>query len=409
MESVATLRTRLGELATSIALQKKVLDDLERTRAHTQRQLNAILDPIARLPLEISSDIFLRCLPDVCRIHPSTAPILFLGICASWAKIALSTPALWATIHVDFPRAKGFERLFDSYLTRTRSRDLCLSLGGRIDPAIFPLLVQQAYRVKRLDLRQIRSNSDLLVTRTASFSNLKTLTLSAVGETSPAMIDINALLSMLGAAPGLVECTIDDIYTTGDRPAALTLPSLQSLYLGRDPRCCLCSSRILRYVTLPALRILLIYNLDIGADDMTSFLTRSAAPLKSLALRDPIDDWEIPSIARIFGLMPALANLRMFFVEPDANIFSLLDSSSNGIFPELRNLEITTAHGGDVRVWADTIYRTVSARRSQLGSARIVLPHGTNRPDPDVLDPFRQLVAECGMKVHFGAEELNLI
>ncbi|KAJ7204619.1 hypothetical protein C8J57DRAFT_1100717, partial [Mycena rebaudengoi] len=102
-DTVAALRKRLGELASSITLQKKVLHDLEHSRAATRRQLNTILDPIARLPLEITSDIFMRCLPEVCRPNARTAPILFLNVCATWAEIALSTPALWATIHVDFP------------------------------------------------------------------------------------------------------------------------------------------------------------------------------------------------------------------------------------------------------------------------------------------------------------------
>ncbi|KAJ7229651.1 hypothetical protein C8J57DRAFT_1583039, partial [Mycena rebaudengoi] len=102
-DTVAALRKRIGELASSIALQRKVPDDLERSRADTQHQLNTLLDPIARLPLEISSDIFLHCLPEVCRPNARTAPMLFLNVCATWAEIALSTPALWATIHVDFP------------------------------------------------------------------------------------------------------------------------------------------------------------------------------------------------------------------------------------------------------------------------------------------------------------------
>ncbi|KAJ7236160.1 hypothetical protein C8J57DRAFT_1088446, partial [Mycena rebaudengoi] len=98
---------RVDELSASIALQKKILEDLERTRADTQRQLNTILDPIARLPLEITSDIFLHCLPEVCRPNADIAPMVLLRVCATWAEIALSTPALWATIHVDYPRAKG--------------------------------------------------------------------------------------------------------------------------------------------------------------------------------------------------------------------------------------------------------------------------------------------------------------
>ncbi|KAJ7203724.1 hypothetical protein C8J57DRAFT_1030880, partial [Mycena rebaudengoi] len=102
-DAVAALRKRLGELASSIALQEKVLYDLERSRAATRHQLNTILDPIARLSLEISSDIFMCCLAEVCRPNVRTAPILFLNACATWAEIALSTPALWVTIHVDFP------------------------------------------------------------------------------------------------------------------------------------------------------------------------------------------------------------------------------------------------------------------------------------------------------------------
>ncbi|KAJ7236209.1 hypothetical protein C8J57DRAFT_1088451, partial [Mycena rebaudengoi] len=101
-ETVAALRKRLGELASSIALQKKALDALERTRADTQRQLNTILDPIARFPLEVASDIFVRCLPKNCRPNANTAPMIFLNVCATWAEITLSTPSLWATIDIEF-------------------------------------------------------------------------------------------------------------------------------------------------------------------------------------------------------------------------------------------------------------------------------------------------------------------
>ncbi|KAJ7235974.1 hypothetical protein C8J57DRAFT_1144813, partial [Mycena rebaudengoi] len=107
--------------------QRKVLEDLERGRADIQRQLNCLLDPITRLPVEISSEIFIHCL------DPTTAPLLLLRICTAWANIARSTPALWDTIYASFPRAKGFEHLFDSYLARSQSRGLALTLGGEFD------------------------------------------------------------------------------------------------------------------------------------------------------------------------------------------------------------------------------------------------------------------------------------
>ncbi|KAJ7233766.1 hypothetical protein C8J57DRAFT_1090310, partial [Mycena rebaudengoi] len=74
-----------------------------------QHQLNCLLDPITQLPFEISSEIFILCLPDSGpagdrRPNPAAAPLLLLRICTAWADIARSTPVLWDTIHVHFPR-----------------------------------------------------------------------------------------------------------------------------------------------------------------------------------------------------------------------------------------------------------------------------------------------------------------
>ncbi|KAJ7366809.1 hypothetical protein DFH08DRAFT_663894, partial [Mycena albidolilacea] len=68
------------------------------------RQLNAIRDPVERLPFDISSEIFLQCLPSSKysestvfppKPRPLTAPMLLLNICNAWTGVALSTPALW--------------------------------------------------------------------------------------------------------------------------------------------------------------------------------------------------------------------------------------------------------------------------------------------------------------------------
>ncbi|KAJ7205851.1 hypothetical protein C8J57DRAFT_1405192, partial [Mycena rebaudengoi] len=128
-DSVSLLRARLADISTSIDRQKKVLEDLERSRTDTQHQLNCLLDPISRLPVEISSEIFIHCLPDHDERDPTT-----------WANIARSTPALWDTIRLDFPRAEGFEHLFDSYLARSQSRGLALTLVGDLEEDILGVL-----------------------------------------------------------------------------------------------------------------------------------------------------------------------------------------------------------------------------------------------------------------------------
>jgi hypothetical protein len=54
---VQELRVRIGNLETEIDLQKKLLRKLEDNRMLAQCQLNTVLDPVACLPLKLSSNI----------------------------------------------------------------------------------------------------------------------------------------------------------------------------------------------------------------------------------------------------------------------------------------------------------------------------------------------------------------
>ncbi|KAJ7640326.1 hypothetical protein DFH06DRAFT_955554, partial [Mycena polygramma] len=91
--SVAELRASIAKLSAEIDLQKTRLKKLETDRSLAHRQLNAVLDPVERLPVEISSEIFLQSLPS----FPSAGaePVLRLDICHAWTEIAVSTPSLW--------------------------------------------------------------------------------------------------------------------------------------------------------------------------------------------------------------------------------------------------------------------------------------------------------------------------
>ncbi|KAJ6477595.1 hypothetical protein C8R45DRAFT_833399, partial [Mycena sanguinolenta] len=92
--SVDELRARIVQLDSDIELQKKVLDKLEKDRTLVKRQLNAALDPVTRLPLELSSEIFLQSLAPS-PTGKQDVPTALLRICNAWTNIALSTPRLW--------------------------------------------------------------------------------------------------------------------------------------------------------------------------------------------------------------------------------------------------------------------------------------------------------------------------
>ncbi|KAJ7745197.1 hypothetical protein DFH07DRAFT_833809 [Mycena maculata] len=88
------VRTRIEEISSAIARQKEILRSLEiqKSAAHGELKFNAIRDPMSRLPLEISSEIFAQCLPARPKIHPLQAPTIFLGVCRLWRDIALYAP-----------------------------------------------------------------------------------------------------------------------------------------------------------------------------------------------------------------------------------------------------------------------------------------------------------------------------
>ncbi|KAJ7146177.1 hypothetical protein C8R44DRAFT_599326, partial [Mycena epipterygia] len=89
-----TLRDRLAALDAQISV-------LEAERKIIRKELRTISYPVLKLPPEITSGIFVHCLPTL----PSDprlleAPLLLLGICKGWREIALQTPALWASFKI---------------------------------------------------------------------------------------------------------------------------------------------------------------------------------------------------------------------------------------------------------------------------------------------------------------------
>ncbi|KAJ6464819.1 hypothetical protein DFH09DRAFT_1382090 [Mycena vulgaris] len=411
MSDAAALRTRLEDISFAIAHHQEIIHDLEKTRTAVQRDLNAILDPMARLPLEISSDIFTRCLPDIPRADRLTAPMVLLKVSHSWSKIALSTSTLWTSIQIEFPRAQGFEHLFDAWLKRAGTRATSLALRGPLPRAVAAVVNQHAPRMQTLQL-YFASETPLVHINT-SFPSLTSLTIAHAhrgpGHPIHFMYNPSGCAELIRAAPNLVECNFDGVYYSHIPPTdlrAFTHTSLRHLRLGREDdedR----SAFILPYLTLPVLQTLYIPGFAVSQDIIISFLTRSAPPLQLLY----IEYWSTQSLTTIFTLVPGLADLELLGTEEDFEFLTVLATSHN-LLPNLRTLTIREFSPDHAEY--EHLVSVLSARRvagpSQLQSFRLLWSKCSpeDKPDAEIIAALRQLV-EGGMHIHIGTTDTNFV
>ncbi|KAJ7822502.1 hypothetical protein B0H14DRAFT_2598533 [Mycena olivaceomarginata] len=102
MESNQSLRDRLTQINAQIAL-------LEGEQKIIQKKLRSIIYPVLGLPFEVTSKIFVHCLPEDLegsepilgfpRGKPPT-PLLLSQICRAWRYVALQTPKIWAMFNI---------------------------------------------------------------------------------------------------------------------------------------------------------------------------------------------------------------------------------------------------------------------------------------------------------------------
>ncbi|KAJ7896373.1 hypothetical protein B0H14DRAFT_500837, partial [Mycena olivaceomarginata] len=158
--TIDELRACLVKLNTEIALHREALKSLEQDRSAVQRQMNAALDPVARLPLEISSEIFLQSLPRFPKPGDPDVPILQLNICNAWTDIVLSTPSLWAAIHIIFPSGlsstQSLKTLVPIWLQRAHNRPLSISLSGAdFDYDVVSIIWSHVQQLKHLEISDV--------------------------------------------------------------------------------------------------------------------------------------------------------------------------------------------------------------------------------------------------------------
>ncbi|KAJ7185416.1 hypothetical protein C8R46DRAFT_378731 [Mycena filopes] len=402
MSLLDALNARIDELSSTIELQKRVLKGLETRRSNLLHEVNAIRDPMARLPLEISSEIFMQCLTDSPGPGCDSSPTTLLRVCQLWNEIASSTPSLWTTLHLSAAahaphlerlQATEINKISGFWFGRAKNQPLSVSVHGSLQ--LLFAVEQYAYRIGSLDLR-LASRSEL---RILPFPSLTRLKLEILERHAHTPFDIDCL-EILRAAPCVVDCEIAGPNTRpvidNATPLALTHHHLQHLRLGRQsfhgtPNI-LHTPTILHYLTLPALQTLFIsYFDDLDPNVFGDFLLRSSPVLRSLHLITYESRFED------FPMLPHLTDLTLEFMN-DVNTLNLF----NDRYLNLRNL---TIRAGLVNVAEYVGTLRVQARRPRLRSLRVVHLESLQL-DEGTAAALQELVLD-GMQIEIQNEEGN--
>jgi hypothetical protein len=106
---VSEQHQRLKAIEDETALLELRLQYLHTQRADIRASIAghlALLSPMRHLPVDLLREIFIACLPE--NRNPTLCsdegPMLLTRICSYWRNVALTTPRLWAALHIPIPQ-----------------------------------------------------------------------------------------------------------------------------------------------------------------------------------------------------------------------------------------------------------------------------------------------------------------
>ncbi|KAJ7169293.1 hypothetical protein C8R43DRAFT_121677 [Mycena crocata] len=422
MTSASDLRQRIAEVSTAIVRQKQVLRDLENTKCDLGGRLNALLDPVTRFPLEISSDIFMLGFDSdsIPTPRPNFSPLVYLNVCRSWRDIALATPSLWSAIEV-VGNGQHVDELVHGWFTRAGSRLLTISCYGKLSTKLLGAMHYYADRIQILDL-DIPGDSQVHRIADKVFPSLSKLCIRQInsddGDDNNHFFDVACGAAMLRAAPALIECKFSDIHYTHDSGSLFpsTHQNLKHLTFGAYPSVYEPNTAtILNDVTLPALESLSITDFDVSHGEFVAFLTRSSPPLESLCMYLPSGGWSTAEIQSLCQVLPNLTQLDLRynrhtdleFRDPSDFIEALAEPSLQNLLPNLQTL--TMREFPDFGHQYTKLVVALSSRRAQLRSFRY-LPayHNRSLPTAATLAALRELLAN-GMEIQIVVDGKDCI
>ncbi|KAJ7166812.1 hypothetical protein C8R46DRAFT_1351072 [Mycena filopes] len=353
-----------------------------------QKSLDSIVYPILTLPVELTGEIFLHCLPDTPTPPSSTmAPMLLARICQYWRDIACSTPRLWAALRVvshQILRPK-FHLLLSEWLRRSRAAPAYLSLTLPYSYNTFdPFLAPSPF--------------------TAHWAHL----------TSFHGINFNLVqcLHLLSRAPRLAHCEFTLIISSPipfPLVSNLLLAGLEHLRLGAHHG----PNHLLDSLTAPALQSLKFsVNGNFAATSLHSFLARA----RNIQTLD-VTCYGCPQSTGISTALAAMPNLTALRLNADPTfIFDILHlvAESPTFLPNVQQIAMSAPYYHTIR-WTDTHIRVLIdavTSRSEPGPGVAQLMDfelSCTYMDPTVLnDRISACISELkgnGMRIHVGRRQ----
>ncbi|KAJ6456457.1 hypothetical protein C8R45DRAFT_578737 [Mycena sanguinolenta] len=118
-------------------------------RSRVQERLDGYTSPVLTLPNEITSEIFLRFLPDYPATPPLTglaSPITLTHVCRQWRAVALATPVLWRAIEFHTGRTPHTQirRISDEWMRRASSCPLSININTPDGDFIHEILAEHS-------------------------------------------------------------------------------------------------------------------------------------------------------------------------------------------------------------------------------------------------------------------------
>ncbi|KAK7001320.1 hypothetical protein R3P38DRAFT_2730993, partial [Favolaschia claudopus] len=231
---IEQIQVDLASHAEELALIDARIRELSEQRDKLQTYIHAhkaLISPTRRLPRDILEEIFLKCIPSgrCAVISVKEAPFLLCGVCSAWRTIAMSTPKLWASLHIPlgFILAEGLRpSVVFEWLNRAAACLLSLSIIDSYGWGDIPAGVDHDIQefVQSLVSYSARWHSvDFRNTSSAMAKGLAEISQAPQSLKSFQFFGDISLLSSLNLLNGPSLRTVE-LHSDGDLDPALSLP-----------------------------------------------------------------------------------------------------------------------------------------------------------------------------------------